>query len=95
MEAVVRAAASHGAKFVGTNTLYLKPGVKEHFMSFLSREYPALVRGYERLYSGAYAPKDYQSTLSGIVRSLQERYSIPARDGRQGATSPRQLEMAL
>jgi DNA repair photolyase len=79
LEAVVRAAASVGANFVGTNVLYLKPGVKEHFMGFLEREYPELVRGYDRLYPGAYAPKEYQASLVGMVTTLQERFLIPER----------------
>ena len=43
LEAAAHAAAEHGARFVTTRVLYLKPGVKEHFEGFLRREYPDLV----------------------------------------------------
>ena len=95
LEAVVKAAAAHGAHFVGTNVLYLKPGVKEHFMGFLEHEFPELVRGYERLYPGAYAPKDYKAALVSMVTTLQERYSVPTRAAMRGPVAPRQLKMEL
>ena len=63
LEAVVRAAADHGARFLGANTLYLKGGTKEHFLGFLEREYPHLQEMYRRLYPGGYAPKRFRETL--------------------------------
>ena len=33
-----RSAASRGARFLWANTLYLRPGTKEHFLSFVDEE---------------------------------------------------------
>ena len=48
-----------------SNVLHLKDGTKDHFMGFLRQEFPHLVEGYERLYPGAYAPKDYVDDSQG------------------------------
>jgi hypothetical protein len=37
----------------------LDPGVREHFLGFLEREYPHLVDGYTRLYVGKSPPQAY------------------------------------
>src|ERR671910_2050449 len=49
-----------GATGVTVLPLHLRPGAREWFMAWLSRERPDLVAGYERLYAhGAYAPRAY------------------------------------
>src|SRR5205814_4043621 len=56
---VVRAARQAGATGVWANTLFLKPGTKEHFLQALERDYPELLPEYERLYAGsAYVSKE-------------------------------------
>jgi DNA repair photolyase len=70
IEKTVAALADAGAPFVGTNVAHLDPGVREHFMAFLAREYPQLIGGYEKLYArGAYAPRAYASQVKEIVRA--------------------------
>src|SRR4029078_175752 len=59
LEATIKAIADHGAAFMGANLMYLQEGTRDHFMGFLSREFPTLVDPYNRLYAGAYARSDY------------------------------------
>ena len=74
LEATIRAIAEHDAAFLGANVLYLKGGTKDHFMGFLRQEYPHLVRGYEKLYPGAYASKPYTEAVKNLIGTLRERY---------------------
>ena len=85
LEATVRAIAEHDAAFVGANLLYLKGGTKDHFMGFLRQEYPNLVEGYERLYPGAYAPREYDKAVRALLETLQNRYDVRRR-GRRGSS---------
>ncbi|WP_069387671.1 Rv2578c family radical SAM protein, partial [Cellulosimicrobium cellulans] len=62
-----------GATGVTVLPLHLKPGTREWFMSWLAREHPRLVPGYERVYGGGtYASKAYRSWLWDRVRPLLE-----------------------
>ena len=45
LEATIKAIADHGAAFMGANIMYLKGGTKDHFMGFLAKEFPRLVKG--------------------------------------------------
>jgi DNA repair photolyase len=70
IEKTISALADAGAPFVGTNVAHLEPGVREHFMTFLGREYPQLIDGYERLYArGAYAPRKYADAVKAMVKT--------------------------
>ena len=86
IEAVVRAAAEHGACFLGANVLHLKPGTREHFLAFLRSHYPSLLAMYERLYPGAYALKPYQESLRAEV--TKQLMAHPLRE-RELPPSPR------
>jgi hypothetical protein len=79
LEATIRAIAEHDAAFLGANVMFLKGGTRDHFMGFLRREFPHLVDGYERLYTGAYASKDYAKAVRSLVETLQERYDLGRR----------------
>src|SRR5215217_6866994 len=59
LEATIKAIADHNAAFLGSNVMYLKGGTKDHFMGFLDREFPHMVKSYGRLYAGAYAAPAY------------------------------------
>jgi DNA repair photolyase len=56
-----------GARFVGANVARFDPGVREYFFDFLSREYPHLVAGYERLYTRTSADPDYVRKVKRVV----------------------------
>ena len=80
---VVRAAAEHGASDVWTGTLRLAPGVKEHFMEIVAREFPHLAGPYQRLYGpGTHAPTPYQLQVEARVSAARRAEGI-------GATAPR------
>jgi len=76
LEATIKAVADHDAAFVGANVMYLKGGTKDHFRGFLARAFPHMVAGYERLYAGAYASKEYVSTVRGLIDVLKDRYDM-------------------
>jgi DNA repair photolyase len=89
LEATVKAIADHGAAFMGANLLYLKGGTKDHFMGFLREQFPHLVDSYDRLYAGAYAKRDYVTTVRGMIDVLQQRYEVRGRKfrGEEGAAN--------
>jgi DNA repair photolyase len=74
LEAVVKACVEAGAVSVTPLLLHLRPGVREHFMSWLSDARPELVDEYRRLYPGAYASKNVQQALSRRVARLVARH---------------------
>ena len=82
----IEAIADHGAPFVGAFLLHLEGGTRTHFLEFLSREYPDLVEGYERLYAGKYAPEHYTSRVQSILGVLEARYGIVKERRLEGAT---------
>jgi DNA repair photolyase len=92
LEATVKAAADHGAAFLGANLMYLKGGTRDHFMGFIAREFPEKRATFERMYHGAYVPAGYAETVRGMIAALRERYDIsrrsPAPDGAPGGDEP-------
>jgi DNA repair photolyase len=79
LAATIKAVADHGAAFLGSNIMYLKGGTRDHFMRFIAEEFPDRLDGYQRLYPGAYAPKDYVNTVRGLIATLRERYAVATR----------------
>lgn len=79
LEATIKAIADHGAAFMGANVMYLKGGTKDHFMGFLAKEFPQMVRSYDRLYAGAYASAEYVAAVRAMIDTLQQRYDIRPR----------------
>jgi DNA repair photolyase len=76
LEATVAAAAEAGACFLWANIVYLKPGTREHFFSFLEREYPHLLGRYRQLFPGAYAPTSVKAPVTDTVARLRRRYEV-------------------
>jgi len=78
--------------------MFLEAGTRAHFMTFMAREFPALVPRYEKLYVKKYAPKDYRKQVQGMVRLLQQRYGIAKREdathdtGADGPAPPEHAE---
>lgn len=79
LERTVRAIADHGAGFVGAMLLHLEGGTRQHFLDFLSREYPHLVERYGRLYAGKYASAAYGRQFRAVMGTLKTRYGVTAR----------------
>lgn len=96
LEAVVEAAASHGANFLHLNVLHLQPGTREHFMAWLAERHPRLHTAYQRLYTDTYAPKVLQYDIADRVSELMDAYGLKERrfDGWREAGQGRQLELA-
>jgi DNA repair photolyase len=76
LERTIKAIADHGACFVGCNVMYLLDGTRDHFMRWLSAEYPHMVDGYERLYAGKYPPKAYRDEVQNVVGMLKQKYGM-------------------
>jgi DNA repair photolyase len=92
LEAVVRACVEAGATFIAAIMLHLRPGVKEHYLSWLAEVRPDLLDEHHRRYGrGSYAPKEEQRALSARVARLVARYGglavSPARS--RGASADR------
>jgi DNA repair photolyase len=83
IEATIKAVADHGARFVGANVLFLDGGTRDHFLRFLSREFPALSDHYDRLYASKYAAKDYVERVRRTVGLMKARYGLADRERRR------------
>jgi DNA repair photolyase len=83
----LEAVADHGAAFVGTVVLHLKDGTRDHFFDYLSREFPALLPRYRRLYgSRAYVPREYAEEVRAVVRTLQDKYGVRPKETAEPGT---------
>ncbi|ROQ39721.1 DNA repair photolyase [Frondihabitans sp. PhB188] len=72
------ALADAGATNVLPSLLYLQPGVKELYLSWIERERPHLLDGYRRLYSGGtHASKGYQELVYDRARASLRRHGLP------------------
>ena len=93
---VAEAAAAHGARFIGANVLFLKPGSKEWFMPMLKETYPHLAPGYAKLYAKTYAPRDYTSSVMKVVDQARRSVGLASMEPTKSMHAPqRQLQLAL
>ena len=77
LEALVRAVAEAGGKYVFANPLFLKPCSAAVFLPFLDQEFPKLAASYrERYKDGAFLPKTYGQRISQLMSRLREKYGI-------------------
>jgi DNA repair photolyase len=67
IERTLEAIADAGVAFGGSGVARFDPGAREHFFAFLSRTYPDLAAGYERLYTRPHAPNDYVRQVKARV----------------------------
>jgi DNA repair photolyase len=96
IEAVVEAAAAHGAQFLSANLLFLKPGSKEWFMPLIKEAYPHLIPGYSRIYRQTYAPREYTSRVLRVVDEARRRWGLPTTMPVRSLPGPQmQMELAL
>ena len=80
LERTVKAIADHGARFVGCNVMYLEGGTRDHFMRWLSQEFPELVDGYNGIYARKYAPLPYRKEVQHVISLLRKKYGVNGRD---------------
>ena len=96
LEEVVREAAQHGARFLSSNTLFLKEGTRDYFLEFLRRDYPSLMRSYGELYPGPFAPWGLKQSIDRRVADLKRTYGLKDRGPAvQPAQRMTQLPMAI
>ncbi|ASO21020.1 Radical SAM superfamily protein [Actinoalloteichus hoggarensis] len=77
IDRTVAAIAEAGAVNLTPVVLHLRPGAREWYHAWLSRERPALLPLYERLYrDGAYAPKSYRREVADRVEQARRRHGL-------------------
>lgn len=77
LEQTVRAIREAGLTVSGTAVARLDPGVREFFFEFIAREYPGLIDGYERLYTGTRASAPYVAAVGAAVTRAREATAGP------------------
>jgi len=79
LEALVRATAEAGGKYIFANSLFLKPCSAAVFLPFLEKEFPQLVESYRQRYKDrAFLPASYRKRLSQLMARLRQKYGIPS-----------------
>jgi DNA repair photolyase len=79
LEALVRATAKAGGKYVSANSLFLKPCSAAVFLPFLEKEFPQLVESYQKRFTDrAFLPESYRKPLSQLMKRLRQKYGIPS-----------------
>ncbi len=78
----MEAAKEAGARWVAGQALRLGDAARTGFLPVLRREFPDLVARYEHRYGRTdRAGKDYERALSRRIRTLQEAFGFPVREG--------------
>src|SRR6202050_913677 len=77
LEALVRATAEAGGKYIYANPLFLKPCSAAVFLPFLEKEFPQLVETYRKRYQDrAFLPESYRKPLTQLMKRLRQKYGI-------------------
>ena len=106
LAAVVKACVDAGAVSITPLLLHLRPGVREHYLGWLSGRRPDLVDRHARLYPRSYAPGKVQDQLAELVRGLvakhggrsvapRETRAVAAEARRRPVTKPDQLQLGV
>ena len=92
----MRAARAAGARKIWASVVHLRPGVREHFLEALARDWPEEVARYEALFaSRAYlSAATTKPILEPVRRATAALPSPPPRD-LPATSAPRQLSSAL
>ncbi|MCW2949498.1 MAG: radical protein [Thermoleophilia bacterium] len=89
---VLDAAREAGACRAWMGMLNLRPGVREHFLTELAKDYPQAINLYEKLYAKAYLPKSYERTQLNELHRVKRAADI--RDRRTVHIEP-ELQLSL
>src|SRR5579863_1395376 len=77
LEALVRATAEAGGRYIFANSLFLKPCAAAVFMPFLEKEFPHLVESYQQRYKDrAFLSTPYRKRLSQLMARLRQKYGM-------------------
>ena len=95
LECVVRAARAAGARTIWSSVVLLRPGVREHFLEALARDWPEEVERYEALFAArAYLPAATTASILEPVRRAASTDPGPRRRSPR-SSQPRQLALAV
>ncbi|HEY7174134.1 MAG TPA: Rv2578c family radical SAM protein [Micromonosporaceae bacterium] len=84
IDATVRAVAASGATSITPLPLHLRPGAREWYMTWLSREHPDLLPRYKRLFgSGSYQAGAAQRETTARVRTAARHYGVGSGESHQ------------
>ena len=79
LEAVVRAVAEAGGKYIFANSLFLKPCSAAVFMPFLEKQFPQLAESYHKRFADrAFISAPYRKRLSQLMQRLRQKYGLRA-----------------
>lgn len=93
LEAVVHAAREAGARGIWASVVHLRPGVREHFLEALARDWPEEVARYESLFaSRAYLPASVTMPMTAPVRRAG---ATPAVTRRRPLPRPEPAQLTL
>ena len=95
LEATVAAVRAAGARSIWASVVHLRPGVREHFLDALARDWPEQVERYEALFATrAYLPPSVTAAITEPARAARVslRYSRLREPIRP---EPRQLALAV
>ncbi|PVX26639.1 MAG: hypothetical protein CW691_00785, partial [Candidatus Bathyarchaeum sp.] len=74
LEAVVKATAENGGKFVLSGSLTLASAQKDHYFKVLENHFPELIPKYQQLYGGAYGSEcNYVGAIGKKISKLCEK----------------------
>jgi len=77
LEALVKATAEAGGKYIYANPLFLKPCSAAVFLPFLEKQFPHLVTSYrERFNNRAFLPQAYHKRISQLMARLRQKHGI-------------------
>jgi hypothetical protein len=65
--------------------MHLEDGTRNHFLTFIAQEFPAMLPRFERLYAQKHPPAAYRREVQAMVRVLQDRYGLSKRENRPAA----------
>lgn len=95
LEAVASAARAAGARGIWASVVHLRPGVREHFLEALARDWPEQVAHYEALFAGrAYLSAATTKPMLEPVRRATRSTPSPTRRPRR-ESAQRQLQLAV
>ncbi len=95
LEAVVREARAAGAQGIWASVVHLRPGVREHFLELLARDWPEEVARYEALFgSRAYLAATMTAPILEPVRRAAASSGRPRRP-QLPRRQPAQLALAV
>jgi len=77
LEALVKATAQAGGKYIFANSLFLKPCSAAVFLPFLEKEFPQLIESYRQRYKDrAFLSASYRKRLSQLMARLRQKHGV-------------------